>query len=127
MKSPMRNLMMRRRKMKIKVAGIRSEVDKLIKDAAEHFQLYDPRIPEKDQCSGYFAFKEMCLMKEYICTYDEFVNHKNNSKYDDYVPVGYYLISRLHPNARQIIINSVNIIRGILERGEASKTIIVKK
>jgi len=112
--------------MKIKIDGIRPEVDKLIKDAAEHFQLYDPKFPENDQCNGYFAFKEMCLMKDDICTYDEFVVHMNNKEYHDHSPIGYYLISRLHPNARQVVINGVNAIRGIIKRGEASKTTIVK-
>jgi len=110
----------------IKISGIRSEVDKLIKDAALHLQFYDPNFEEDKQCSGYHAFKEMCLMKEDICSLDQFNEHKNFSSSDP-APIGYYLLSRIHPNARAVTIKAVNLLREIFKEGRAAKVKIVKK
>lgn len=111
--------------LKVKISGVREEVENLIKKAAEHLQFYYPRFPEESQATGYHAFKEMCLMKEQICTLKEFDNHKSNIKSS--CPVGFYLISRIHPNAREITIDAVNMVRKVLSEGNASKVKIVNK
>ena len=117
---------------KLKVKGVREEVEKLIKDAGEHFKLYDPRFPDEDQCSGYHVFKELCLMKEQPCTIEEFEHYKNMEDVNKLFsgakcPNGFYLITQLHPNARKKVLSGVNQIRGVFQRGEARITKIAKK
>ena len=116
---------------KLKINGVREEVEKLIKDAAEHFKLYDPRFPEESQCSGYHVFKQMCLMKEDPCSLEVFDDYKKEPRGEDKrirnPPIGYYLISQLHPNARRVVLQGVVKIRDIFKKGQAKDTKIAKK
>lgn len=107
--------------LKIKINGIREDVDKLIKDTAERLQLFDPGFPDESQGSGYHAFKEMCLVKEKICTYDEFDTFRKGYSSSNEAPVGFYLLIKIHSNAREITLDAVNKVRKILRDQSSSK------
>jgi hypothetical protein len=113
--------------LKIKFNGIRPEVESLIKKVAEDLQLYTPGFPDESQGSGYHAFKEMCLVKEEICTYDEFEAFRTGHSPSNEAPIGFYLLTRLHPNARDITLDAVNTVRKILRDRNVSKVEILKK
>jgi hypothetical protein len=118
--------------LKFKIGGVREEVENLIKKAAKHLQFYDPRFPEKSQAAGYYAFKEMCLMKEDICSLTEFNEYNDmvdiNVLFSDKkCPNGFYLLTRIHPNARKITIDTVNMVRKIFSESNTDKVEIVNK
>lgn len=111
--------------LKLKVKGLSDHIHQLIKDLAEHLQMYDPRLPEESQATGYHVVKKMVLMEEDMCTLEDFEHHKLNLF--TATPVGYYLLSQIHPNARRVTLDAVNTVRKILRDGNASKVEILKK
>lgn len=48
---------------KYKIA-VKDEIKNDIDILAEKLGLYEPKLGEQDQCSGYFAFRRACLRKE---------------------------------------------------------------
>lgn len=90
--------------VKIKVGTIKQEVIDVINSHANLLGLYDVRFPEKDQCSGYHAFKELCFIKGKIPFYIEDYNETNKF-------TGYYLLAQLHPNLRQTALGTANNLR----------------
>jgi hypothetical protein len=88
-----------------KIQG-RSKKTEVINTYAKELGLYDPRFEDKDQCSGYFAFKELCNMNK-----DPMHNVESyNSPYATTYP-GYYTLNRIHPVLRQSVLNSVKELR----------------
>jgi hypothetical protein len=106
--------------MKLKFSGIKEDVDTLIKETASNVSLYDTGFPDEAQCSGYHAFKEMCLIQEDICTYEELkeFRERKDSNYGERPPIGYYLLCRLHPNIREICIDAVRHVRNVIKNNK---------
>lgn len=113
--------------IKFKFRGVRPEIDKLIKDVCLYLGLYDHNFSEEDQCSGYYSFKELCLMSEYPCSIEEFEEYKKKKGlWLGNTPPGFYLITKFHQNLRKNALEAIKEVRRIIKSGEADKVIVMK-
>lgn len=72
---------------------------KEVKEFAKALDIYDPRFPDEDQCTGFYAFTSLCFLKERL---GEFPDDKRELHLATQGSrPGVYLLTKLHQNIRK--------------------------
>lgn len=72
---------------------------KQIKAFAKAIDIYDPNFPDEDQCSGFYAFFSLCLIREELGVFPE-DKYELHSATQGSRP-GVYLLTKLHEGIRR--------------------------
>ncbi len=100
---------------KITKFQINPKIKNAIRYYTEALGLFEKDLEEGDQCTGYYAFKELCLMKEDLPSEDIVKRIGAVGRNVDYSIYGVYLFQKIHANLRLRALECLKDIRNTIK------------
>lgn len=72
-----------------------------IKAFAKTMDIYDPRLPDEDQCNGFYAFSALCLIREPLGDFPKDKVELHIATKGPGTRPGVYLLTKLHEGIRK--------------------------